>query len=252
MQTLGVDLSAGVPDTALCTIAWRKKGARVEEVLTGRERPDAMQDAALVSAMADANRVGIDVPLGWPAAFVTAIGRHERGKRWPGDDRDVLRFRETDRHVREHVPTIHPLSVSTEKLGVTALRGAALVDELRRRGVNIDRAGIEGTIAEVYPAAALCRWIGRRCSYKGRTPKDGRDELLVALLADLGERFEMGDEARSACVASDHAFDAFVSALVARAVARGKTEGPRKKQRELARQEGWIHVPDAGSLSALS
>ena len=63
---------------------------------------------------------------------------------------------------------------------------------------------------------------------------------------------EMGDDARAACVASDHAFDAFVSSLVARAVARGKTARPPKKQRELARQEGWIHVPEEGSLGALS
>ena len=57
---------------------------------------------------------------------------------------------------------------------------------------------------------------------------------------------------RAACVASDDALDAFISSLVARAVARGKTDPPRKKQLELARQEGWIHVPQEGSLGALS
>ena len=48
---------------------------------------------------------------------MAAVGRHEKGKRWRGE-RDALRFRETDRQVRERVPPIVPLSVSTEKLGV--------------------------------------------------------------------------------------------------------------------------------------
>jgi predicted nuclease with RNAse H fold len=252
MQTLGIDLAAGAPDTAVCAISWGKKAARVDRVLTGREDRTAMEDPGLVSAMAGADRIGVDVPLGWPVAFVKAIARHEQGKRWRGEDRDAMRFRETDRHVRANVPPILPLSVSTEKLGVTALRGAALIDQLSRRGVAVDRSGVDGPVAEVYPAAALCRWIGRRCSYKGRAPKDPRDELLAQLLAGVGGAMEMGDDARAACVASDHAFDAFVSSLVARAVARGKTARPPKKQRELARQEGWIHVPEEGSLGALS
>jgi hypothetical protein len=62
----------------------------------------------------------------------------------------------------------------------------------------------------------------------------------------------MDVELRAQCAGSDHAFDAFVSALVARAVERGKTDRPRKRQRELARREGWIHVPAEGSLASLS
>jgi len=252
MQTLGIDLASQPRDTASCAIGWSRKAARVESVRTGRQDAAAMEDSALITAMAGADRVGIDVPLGWPAPFVAAVVRHEKGKRWRGEERDALRFRETDRHVRERVYPILPLSVSTEKLGVTAFRGAALMDELGRRGVKVDRSGVDGPVAEVYPAAALRRWVGRRCSYKGTTPKDGRDDLLALLLADLGPTLAMDDDARTACVASDHAFDAFVSSLVARAVARGKTEPPRKKQLELARQEGWIHVPVEGSLGALS
>jgi hypothetical protein len=132
------------------------------------------------------------------------------------------------------------------------LRAAALLDELSRRGVAVDRSGMNGTIAEVYPAAALCRWIGRRCLYKGRAPRDDRSELLSELLAGLGDTFAMDVELRAQCAGSDHAFDAFVSALVARAVERGKTDRPRKRQRELACREGWIHVPAEGSLASLS
>lgn len=252
MQTLGIDLAAGARDTAVCTVTWGKNRARVKAVATGREAADQTDDAGLVAAMEGVDRVGIDVPFGWPSAFVDAVARHDKGKRWRGADRDALRFRETDRHVREHVPTILPLSVSTEKLGVTALRAAALLDEMAVRGVPIDRSGIQGPIAEVYPAAALRRWIGRRCSYKGPAPKDDRQVLLDQLLAGLGDAFQMDAEIRAQCVASDHAFDAFVSALVARAIARGQTDLPRKKQRELARREGWIHVPAEGSLAELS
>jgi predicted nuclease with RNAse H fold len=252
MQTLGIDLAAGVRDTATCTVDWGKKSARVETIVIGREDAGATEDAGLLTAIAAADRTGIDVPFGWPAAFVTAVTRHDKGKRWQDEKRDALRFRETDRDLRERIVEVQPLSVSTEKLGVTALRAAALLDELTRRGVNVDRAGLKGTVAEVYPAAALCRWIGHRCQYKGRAPRDDRSELLSQLLAGLGEGFEMDVELRAQCAASDHAFDAFVCALVARAVERGKTDLPRKRQREIARREGWIHVPAEGSLPALS
>jgi hypothetical protein len=45
-------------------------------------------------------------------------------------------------------------------------------------------------------------------------------------------------------VASDHVLDAFVCALVARAVLDGATTPPSSDDWAVARREGWIHVPD--------
>jgi hypothetical protein len=44
--------------------------------------------------------------------------------------------------------------------------------------------------------------------------------------------------------AGDHAFDTVVSAVVARAAAFALTTPPRSPQHELARSEGWIHLPE--------
>jgi hypothetical protein len=44
----------------------------------------------------------------------------------------------------------------------------------------------------------------------------------------------------------DHGLDAFVCALVARAALAGLTTGPARGQVDVARREGWIHVPTAG------
>jgi hypothetical protein len=51
-------------------------------------------------------------------------------------------------------------------------------------------------------------------------------------------------EVRARLVATDHAFDALVSALVARDVAHGRADAPRSPK-DLAQlgREGWIWMP---------
>ena len=56
---------------------------------------------------------------------------------------------------------------------------------------------------------------------------------------------------RESLVASDHTIDALLAALVARAIAIGETVAPSAEQLEVARREGWIHVPREGSLARL-
>ena len=58
-----------------------------------------------------------------------------------------------------------------------------------------------------------------------------------------------GDARR--CEKSDHAFDALVCALVARAAAIGLTASPTEGDREAARVEGWIAIPGPGTLGRL-
>ena len=69
---------------------------------------------------------------------------------------------------------------------------------------------------EVYPAAALVLWDLERRSYKTSRDPDRREEE--------------GD---------------------ARAAALGLTALPQNGDLERARSEGWIHLPQKGSLSAL-
>ncbi|MCA1706275.1 MAG: DUF429 domain-containing protein [Actinobacteria bacterium] len=122
----------------------------------------AATDHRLVEAIGAADMTGIDIPFGWPDAFVTSVIAHHHGQPWPPAataapaDREPLRFRLTDLVIR--AGGAQPLSVSTDRIGVATMRGARLQHLLTEAGVPIDRSGTAGRIAEVYPAAALRHW----------------------------------------------------------------------------------------------
>jgi hypothetical protein len=143
-----------------------------------------------------------------------------------------------------------PLSVSTDRIGVTAMRCAALLDQLAARGERVDRAGA-GKVVEVYPAVALQRWSLRSRGYK---KAKGRTEL-AALVDSLEQEIpglEIPSRDRELCSGNDDAFDALVASLVARAAALGLTDRPPPEHAERARREGWIHVPQRGTLAQLT
>ena len=228
--TVGVDLAASPTNTAACSVRWPAREVVVERV------ESTVDDAAFISLLRqlpDEGRVGLDCPLGWPVAFVAALVAHCRREPWPtrrvGGDRGHLRWRATDRWLREHTGR-WPLSVSTDRLGVTALRCAYLLDQWEAIGGTVDRIGIEGPVLEVYPAAARRVWgLGRV-----RSVEELEDRLPI--------RF--GQPAiRDLCTADEHCFDALVAALVARAAALGRTSTPPPGAVAAAAVEGWIHVP---------
>lgn len=167
MIGLGVDLATTSARTRSCAIGWDGDAPHVTELVGG------LADDALVDRMADADIVGIDCPLGWPDPFVVAVGAHAAGKPWPGRaaaDPDVFRrslcLRRTDVVVRDATGT-PPLSVSANLLGATAMRCALLQDALAARGHRIDRSGLAGPLAEVYPRSALHAWGLQWKGYKG-------------------------------------------------------------------------------------
>lgn len=164
---------------------------------------------------------------------------------WNTINRRKLRLRATDERVYK-VTRITPLSVSCDALAIPATRCALLLDRL---GVR-DRSG-DGRVQEVYPAAALHAW-GLRCKgYKGRA----NGAVLADLFASVRERtpwLAIAPEHAEECATSDHAFDALVASLVARAAALGLTLRPTADELPAARIEGWIALPLAESLSALT
>ncbi len=93
------------------------------------------------------------------------------GGTWPGTERESLRLRETDRLVRRGGQ--NPLSVSSDKIAVTAMRCAGLLFEHSRRGKSppqeVNR--LDGLIVEAYPAAAFRAWGVSCAGYKGKTPE---------------------------------------------------------------------------------
>lgn len=246
ISTLGVDLAASPDRTWACTLEETEDGA-ICATLHAR-----CDDEELLARSVGRTRVGIDAPFGWPSAFVEALAAHQAGQPWPALDdddpkrfRDGLRFRRTDR-VAAH--TRQPLSVSTDRLGVTAMRCAHLLRRLADDGEPIDRTGA-GRVLEVYPAGALRRWDLVRGGPRAATPAT-REQAVDAIAAEL-PALRLSREVRGDCVAVDHAFDALVCSLVARAAALRLTDGPTARDQPLAREEGWIHLPLRGSLPFL-
>ena len=241
MRSLGIDLAAEPPDTAACEITWLADGAR------GRLYTDRLDDDRLLALIESADKVGIDCPFGWPQPFVNAVASHADAAAWPGrgqlgsSHRRSLRYRLTDEVVHQQVG-IWPLSVSTDRIGVTAMRCAALLDALATAGHPVDRVG-GGQVVEVYPAAALKHWGLPHNRYKKKEGTIVRGQALDQVLATLSTLTLDGD-ALDRCRHSDDAFDALVCALVARAATLGLTAPPFPgNQTERARVEGWIHLP---------
>lgn len=211
-------------------------------------------DTDILGAVTRAGKAGIDCPLGWPDAFVAFVTAHQQGHVDLMADaghragRRRLAWRVTDEVVRKETGLI-PLSVAADRIGHAAMRCAGLLAELARLGQPVDRSGT-GVVVEVYPAACLNRWQLPFRGYKGQANAGVLGELIGALQA-RAPWLEFG-ACEQLCRASDHAADAVISALAARAASLGLTARPEPEQAAAARTEGWIAFPREGSsLSAL-
>jgi predicted nuclease with RNAse H fold len=254
METsLGIDLASQNAKTAVCVIEWSGKAALAYRPRLGVDQP---QDEIgwLVEAARFATSVGIDAPFGWPDPLVEAVSAWFVGDAWTYQAPDDLRFRATDKRVIE-TTKVRPLSVSSDRIAVVAWRCARILTELRHGDRSVDRAGRD-SVFEVYPAAALRCWGLNSKGYKNRGAlalRQAQEAARGKLLEHLHEKAAWLDlsAAWSACVESDHALDALIAALVARAAAMGLTVGPGRGEAERAAREGWIHLPRDESLGRL-
>ncbi len=239
MNVLGIDLAAGAKKTYACALEDHdgRLGARLFA---------GCDDEQLVALAAGRQKIAIDAPFGWPRAFVNALDAHRRFEAWPAPDdgppetfRAALSFRATDRLVMH---TRRPLSVSTDKLGVTAMRCAHLLHRWTAAGATVNRAGV-GRFVEVYPAGALVRWGLEGSGYKGKDKSP-----LLAAVSEALPSLDLSAADRELCASVDDAFDALIAALLARAAVLGLTDLPPEETRQQAEEEGWIHLPLWGSL----
>ena len=237
MLTAGVDLAAEPKGTALAVIEWGEKATLLELTVD-------VADAHITDAASRVEKLGIDCALGWPVEFVDFVrsnaGMHLEPTEFDGgmEWRRRLAYRETDRSVREHTGR-WPLSVSTDRLGLTAMRCAGLLARLQATGIPIDRSGA-GLVVEVYPGASLRQWGLVTQGY--RASADIRQRLLADLEA-AAPWFSAGPH-RQLMIDSCDAFDAVIAAFSSRAAVLGQYLTPTAEQLERARVEGWIAVPD--------
>lgn len=245
MITAGVDLATRPAKTGLAVIDWQPGAARLVRLQLG------VSDSDIVEAALTADKVGIDCPLGWPDDFIAFITAHagsciELPVAESGDElRRRLAYRLTDRVVRQ--AGFPPLSVAADRLGLTAMRAALVLERLGIAGMPVDRSGA-GVVAEVYPAASLGRWCLPHQQYK-REGNRGAREALVGALREQVPWLDFRGYGQL-CETSDDALDAVVAALTARAAASGRCDPPMEQDLEQARREGWIMLPN-GALSTL-
>src|SRR3546814_411145 len=194
--------------TGACEVDW------IAGTVTQLDRPTS--DEQLVEAVLSVDMAAIDVPLGWPDAFIDAVVAHRDRRGWPPiaaeppEDRLPLRYRTTDLLTRSS--GAQPLSVSSDLIGVAAMRGARIQHLLEKAGVAVDRSGTSGRLVEVYPAAALRRWGLSSTKYKGSANADACRTLASELAAGCGPLSAAAATCLDGC--DDDGLDAFVCANV--------------------------------------
>ncbi len=118
--TVGIDL-AKPERTGIAWINWKPGRAVVTNLICGADDP------VILAAISQADKAGIDCPLGWPTDFVTFVAAHQNGEvAAPFDDtgrdwRRRLTTRLTDRVLREQTGLV-PLSAAADRIGHVALR----------------------------------------------------------------------------------------------------------------------------------
>jgi predicted nuclease with RNAse H fold len=238
--TVGVDLGAEPKRTAVAMLEWDPDGVRLLELKTTAD------DDEILELALQADKTGIDCPLGWSDDFVAFVNEHHAGSilSTPVDAaaRVPLRYRATDLYLIEE-KLGRPLSVSSDLIAVPAMRAAGLLAAMVRAGIEVDRAGVTGGVAETYPALAVRHWKLDGGKYKGAGNEENLSAMADKLRRGFRGRLDFGEH-RSAVRRSDDAFDAVVCSLVARAttVYRGTAQIPRGLIAR-ARREGWIAVP---------
>jgi predicted nuclease with RNAse H fold len=239
MVTLGIDLASKAKNTFACEIEWQGNGAAfVSEPETACG--DAKLHDLIAKVITKAGFIGIDAPFGWPEPFAQAVTNWS-GLSWV-EDLDFqkrVRYRTTDDAVKG-VVEFWPLSVSTDRIALPAMRAMAL---LLKSSIK-DKSGKTGRFFEVYPAATLKRWSLPHRGYKSNRKADEEKALEQRKKILSGLRNALPDVAiPNAYQESDHALDALVASLTARTAALGRTLEPSSDQQALASKEGWIHVP---------
>jgi predicted nuclease with RNAse H fold len=256
LRFVGIDLATEAKRTGVVIVT--PEGARA--VATLPTDGFVADDRGLVELVDGGTVVGLDSPLGWPDDFVAAVTAHRLSARWPNFEhrstdriRESLRHRTTDLFVRSLDLGSTPLSVSSDLIGVVAMRGAWLQSAWAKRWGRLEPRDGSGRLVETYPAAALRAWglLARRgVRYKGGGAQGAREsqrEERQRIIEEIEQRSDswlaVTTAVHDAAIASDHELDALVSALVALAARANATYPVPLDAREPALREGWIHVP---------
>ena len=274
MLSVGVDIAKDAANTAVCTVRWEASAVIVEDIVVGANDEAVLTAAASPGVAA----IALDAPFGWPVAMVAAVSAWYPGGKWAAPKDVDFRLRRTDRVTTEKTKvtvlerrsvgesglrSTVPLSVAADRIAMAAWRCCALLDALSNSGAEIVTQGL-GTVLpidgrrrviEAYPAAALAMWGIPREGYKSKDAASlgVRGTILAAIeRASAKEWIQWAPGVRERCTATDHALDAFICALVARAAVLGLVDAAAPADIACAGAEGWIALPHRDGLRLLS
>ena len=133
--TAGVDLASRANHTGFCKIEWFANSATVTSLTS------SFDDDQLTDLVAGVTKLGIDVPLGWPIAFVEAVTMHSADGSWPRDyvhsHNGAYRYRQTDIWAREVLGFPALLSVSTNLISIACnASGGRIIAASKSSGVG--------------------------------------------------------------------------------------------------------------------
>lgn len=222
--------------------AWWRGGLPVVEEITAADNhlpPDLWLAERIHTYRNCSCLLAFDAPLGWPAAFGSALVGHNAGE--PINTQPVNFFRrETDRYIARTVGR-RPLDVGAERIARTALAALQLISRLSNRlGESIpvvwtpDYPCGLGAL-EVYPAGVL-QVLGLPASgYKAKEDRPVRQQILAGLKQDI----QLNADAEPALADAD-VLDALICVLAGADFLAGRAMPP--EDTELAMKEGWIWV----------
>ena len=236
MRTVEIDLAAKPKKTAVCVIDWA--AGRVD-LAPGGLTDEQLVESVLQGAMTGAIRVAGRLPRCDLRASCCSPLAH-RASRSRGDPRQALRFRRTDLVL---IGGGHkPLSVTSDKIAVLAMRCAGLQHQM--------------SLAGMISIAQAC-WDG--CARCTQPPRSGRGDLRIAAISvlrtDLRWRIwprrssapagtlSFTDTARVRCAFDGNCLDALICALTARAQALRAYAGPEHSASRPAAPRGMDPCP---------
>jgi hypothetical protein len=241
VQIFGIDCATDPRRVGLARAWWKGGRPQVVEMTAagGTVLPEDWILERIRQARDCCCLLALDAPLGWPAAFSSALSTHSAGN--PINTQPVNFFRrETDRFIARTVGR-RPLDVGAERIARTALAALQLISRLSQRlGEPIPLlwspdvpCGV-GAV-EVYPAGVLQVLDLPASGYKDNADRAIRERIL----AGLGEHLDLPAESAGALADAD-VLDALVCVLAGADFLEGRAMPPEDP--DLAQKEGWIWV----------
>ncbi|MBN2500385.1 MAG: DUF429 domain-containing protein [Anaerolineales bacterium] len=240
MIVIGVDCATVDKRIGLAKGKFENSQVAVLEVASGKDQPvlETILDWLPPNEPA---LLGLDAPLGWPAALGQQLAGHMAGKpirEQPGK----LFNRHTDHFIHNKLGK-KPLEVGADRIARTALAALKLIEGLRHRSGNEIIVGwnpaeiVNTAVIEVYPAATLIAYNAIVPGYKKPAATTERQKVLTSLKQHMEIK-----TAPDLMLASPDVLDAAICVLAGADYLKGQCYPP--DDLTLAQKEGWIWVKE--------